>query len=65
MSAARSGAASGGAANPNANIIVRSTGLDNYVPTIRRVNESDVKARFPHQHLTPIKGEPTFAAMQN
>ena len=51
--------------NRNPNIIVRSSGLDNYVPTIRRVNESDVKARFPHQHLTPIEGEPTFAIMQH
>ena len=44
--------------NQNPNIVVRASGLNNYVPTIRRANESDIKAKFPHQHLTPIKGEP-------
>ena len=51
--------------NINPNIVVRSSGLDNYVPSIRRVNETDIKAKFPHQHLTPIEGEPTYDAVQN
>ena len=45
-------------------IIVRGSGLDNYVPTVRRVNEADLKARFTTQHLTPIDGEPSFTKMQ-
>ena len=60
----REGGAGEGGENRNPNIIVRSSGLDNFVPTIRRVNESDVKAKFQHQHLTPVEGEPTFAQMQ-
>ena len=46
--------------NINPNIIVQSSALNTQVPVVRRVNEADVKARFPHQHLTPIEGEPTF-----
>ena len=42
----------------------RTSALDNYIPTIRRVNEADLKARFTLQHLTPVDGEPTFASMQ-
>ena len=60
----REGGAGEGGENRNPNIIVRSSGLDNFVPTIRRVNESDVKAKFQHQHLTPVEGEPTFSQMQ-
>ena len=51
--------------NINPNIIVQSSALNTQVPVVRRVNESDVKARFPHQHLTPIEGEPTFEQIQN
>ena len=51
--------------NVNPNIIVQSSALDTQVPVVRRVNEVDVKARFPHQHLTPIEGEPTFEQIQN
>ena len=51
--------------NQNPNIVVRTSGLDSYVPTIRRVNESDIKVEFPHQHLTPIEGEPTYETVQN
>ena len=51
--------------NQNPNIVVRASALDSYVPTIRRVNESDIKAKFPHQHLTPIEGQPTYDTVQN
>ena len=51
--------------NQNPNIVIRASGLDSYVPTIRRVNESDTKAKFPHQHLTPIGGEPIYDTVQN
>ena len=51
--------------NQNPNIVVQSSGLDNYAPTIWRVNESDIKAKFPHQHLTPIEGEPAYDTVQN
>ena len=51
--------------NQNPNIVVRASGLNNYVPTIRRANESDIKAKFPHQHLTPIEGEPAYDTVQN
>ena len=51
--------------NINPNIIVQSSALDTQVPVVRRVNEADIKARFPHQHLTPIEGEPTFEQIQN
>ena len=51
--------------NQNPNIVVRASGLDSYVPTIFRVNESDIKAKFPHQHLTPIEGKPTYGTVQN
>ena len=52
MSRARGGSAhgdgtGGDAENRNPNIIVRSSGLDSYVPTIRRVNESNVKSPVP------------------
>ena len=42
----------------------RTSALDNFIPTIRRVNEADLKARFTLQHLTPVNGESTFALMQ-
>ena len=45
-------------------LVSRTSALDNYIPTVRRVNEADLKARFTLQHLTPIDGEPTFASMQ-
>ena len=45
-------------------LVVCTSGLDNYIPTVRRVNEADLKARFTLQHLTPINGEPTFSSMQ-
>ena len=51
--------------NQNPNIVVRASRLDNYVPTIFFVNESDMKEIIVHQHLTPIKGEPTYDAVQN
>ena len=51
--------------NQNPNIVVRASGLESYAPTIRRVNESDIKAKFPHQHLTPIEGEPAYDTVQN
>ena len=51
--------------NQNPNIVVRASGLDSYVPTIRRINESDIKAKFPHQHVTPVEGEPTYNSVQN
>ena len=51
--------------NQNPNIVVRASGLDSFLPTIRCVNESDIKAKFPHQHLTPIKGKPTYDTVQN
>ena len=51
--------------NQNPNIVVRASGLHNYVPTIRRVNESNIKAKFPHQHLTPIEDEPAYDTVQN
>ena len=44
--------------------VVRTFALDNYIPTVRRVNKADLKARFTFQHLTPIDGEPTFSSMQ-
>ena len=50
---------------PQNAIIVRSSALDTHVPVVRRVNDADIKARFPHQRLTPIEGEPTFEKMQN
>ena len=50
--------------NPNISNIC-SSGLDNYVPTIRRVNESNIKTRFKMQHLAPINGKPVFAQIQN
>ena len=46
-------------------IIVQSSALDTHVPAVRRVNEADIKTRFPHQHITPIEGEPTFEQMQH
>ena len=42
----------------------RTSALDNFIPTVRRVNEADLKARFTHQNLTPVEGEPTFESMQ-
>ena len=51
--------------NQNPNIVVRASELDSYVPTICRVNESDIKAKFPHQHLTSIEGKPTYNTVQN
>ena len=44
-------------ANP---IIVRSSALDTHVPVVQQVNEADIKARFPTQHIDPIDGEPTY-----
>ena len=51
--------------NQNPNIVIRASGLDNYAPTIRHVNKSDIKAKFPHQHLTPIEGETVYDTVQN
>ena len=45
-------------------LVSRTSALDNYIPTVRRVNEADLKARFTLQHLTPIDGKPTFPSMQ-
>ena len=51
--------------NQNSDIVVRASGLNSYVPTIRRVNKANIKAKLPHQHLTPIEGKPTYDAVQN
>ena len=39
---------------PQNAIIVQSSALDTHVPVVRRVNNADIKARFPYQRLTPI-----------
>ena len=46
--------------NNNPNITVRSSGLDMFIPTIPKVNESDIKAKFKTDTITSINGEPTF-----
>lgn len=51
--------------NANPHVIVQSSGLDNHVPTVQRVNKLDVKAHFRTQHLTPIEGVPIFEQMQH
>jgi hypothetical protein len=43
---------------------VRASGLDTYIPTIPKVNESDIKAKFKTDSITPIDGDPTFEKMQ-
>ena len=53
-----------GAQNVNPNITVRASGLDTYIPTIPKVNESDIKAKFKTDSITPIDGDPTFEKMQ-
>ena len=35
-----------------------------FIPTISKVNESDTKAKFKTDSITPINGEPTFKKMQ-
>ena len=35
-----------------------------FIPTIPKVNESDIKAKFKTDAITPIDGEPTFEKMQ-
>ena len=53
-----------GSQNINPNITVRASGLDTYIPTIPKVNESDIKAKFKTDSITPIDGDPTFEKMQ-
>ena len=62
--AATSGSASAGSQNINPNITLRASGLDTYIPTIPKVNESDIKAKFKTDSITPIDGDPTFEKMQ-
>ena len=35
-----------------------------FIPTIPKVNESDIKAKFKTNSITPIDGEPTLGKMQ-
>ena len=53
-----------GSQNINPNITVRASGLDTYIPTIPKVNESDIKAKFKTDSITPIDGDSTFKKMQ-
>ena len=43
---------------------MRASGLDTYIPTIHKVNESNTKAKFKTDSITPIDGDPTFENMQ-
>ena len=53
-----------GSQNINLNITVWASGLDTYIPTIPKVNESDIKEKFKTDSITPIDGNPTFEKMQ-
>jgi hypothetical protein len=46
------------------NITVQASGLDSLIPTIPKVNESNIKAKFKTDSITPIGGNPTFKDMQ-
>ena len=47
------------------NITVMGAGLDTFIPTIPEVLDSDIKAKFPIQVLTPIEGKPTYKKLLN
>ena len=47
------------------NITIVGAGLDTFIPTIPKVRESDIKAKFPLHILTVIDGRPTYEKMLN
>ena len=47
------------------NITVVGAGLDTFIPTIPDISDSDIKAQFPIQVLTPIEGKPTYKKLLN
>ena len=53
-----------GSQNITPNITVRASGLDTYIPTIPKVNESNIEANFKTDSITPIDGDPTFKKLQ-
>ena len=47
------------------NVAVAGAGLDMYIPTVLKVQESDIMARFKYQHLTEIEGRPDYTKLYN
>ena len=47
------------------NITVQGAGLDTYIPRVKEPKDTEIIARFPHQTLTRIEGEPTYKKLIN
>ena len=61
-------APAGGGAGPAPappNITVQGAGLDTYIPRVREPKDTEIIARFPHQNLTKIEGEPNYKKLIN